>query len=37
MKHKYNIQRLLMSIVGYQGLPYPHVFSAPARLQLYGG
>lgn len=23
MKHKYNIERLLMSIVGYQGLPYP--------------
>ena len=23
MKHKYNIEHLLQSIIGYKGLPYP--------------
>ena len=37
MKHKYNIQRLLMSIVGYQGLPYPGMFFAPRPVGSYTG
>ncbi len=37
MKHKYNIQRLLMSIVGYQGLPYPGMFFPPRPVGSYTG
>lgn len=37
MKHKYNIEQLLMSIIGYQGLPYPGMFFPNRPTSSYTG
>ena len=37
MKHKYNIEHLLQSIIGYKGLPYPGAFSPNRPAGSYTG
>lgn len=37
MKHKYNIQNMLLSVIGLRGLPYPGGFFSPRREGTYKG